>query len=76
MWRDEVTILSAAFSDDPLRRLSEAYVHLLLLPTDTIARVRVDPVMARLRDTIAELTGYDAEAVQVTFETFVAGRPR
>lgn len=73
----DTTILSIAFSGaNESRRLAEAYTHLLLLPVDSLARARVQPVMATLRDTIAELSGYDAEDIQNTFEAFVASKPK
>jgi hypothetical protein len=54
--------------------VTDAYVALLCLPLTSISRMRVQSVLASLRDELAHLTGSQPETVQMMCEAIAEQR--
>lgn len=51
--------------------LGAAYLALLSIPFDSPSRIRLQPVLAGVRDEIAEVRGIEPDGVQTAFESFI-----
>jgi hypothetical protein len=56
---------------ETLTRLSSAYISLLSIPNDDPVRIRIQPLLASIRDLIAAESGTEPEEVQDTHEQLV-----
>jgi hypothetical protein len=58
-------------SNNAAECIGAAYLALLSIPHNHPARLRLQSVLATVRDEVAEMTGLSPEEVQASFETTV-----